>query len=665
MCCLPLCRLYAQQYATVFTVPSQYKSVIDKAVADTSRIMGIISDAKALEKNLVTDSAIILYRSALSQSIKSNYNDGIAYSLIGIGHFYVSKGEYDTGAIYFKQAEPYCKQAVFHRDLTALLYNNIGRSFTLQGEYGIGGDYFYKALEEFKTKNLHNAYLLSILYNNIGGLWMRQDQNDKALYYLRIGEKIARDNKEYVILAYIYGTMGGVYNQKKDTRLNLYYSEKGLELAKQCNEEEALQAAAINLGISYEKEDPAKALAYFHTALDYDNSAFYFSKIIPYIGIGETYYQNHNYALAEKSIDTAISKGKRFKMADVLKASHELLGQVYAGEGRYKQAFEEQEEYTQLSDSIFNAKKVALINQLDTRYRIAEKDEEIIRNNAKITQQKSIIREKNLWLMGISGLIILLAVLFITLYKNNLQRQRLQAEKIRNLQQQQDILQQKKEIDQLKAMVNGEEKERARLARELHDGIVAELSVVKMNFSALKSRYQILQFADDFTEAIQLLDDTSLELRKTAHNLMPEILLEHGLAEAVHAFCEKVNISSSLHVDFHLSGFLPRFDAVLELSLYRMIQELIQNVIKHAKATEAIVQFDCHDPLLIITIEDNGIGLNKEQLGSNPGAGLKNIMSRVKVLQGQFDLHSVADKGTSVYIEFDLVTLKNTAAAWA
>lgn len=627
--------------------------------------MRIVNDAKAVEKNLITDSAVNLYKKALLLSFQNSFNDGIAYSLIGIGRFYVSKGLYDTGAVYFKEAEPYCRQAVFHKELTALLDNNIGRSFTLEGEYGIAGDYYYKALEECKAKHINNAHLLAILYNNIGGLWMRQDQNDKALYYLRTGEKIATDNKQYAILAYIYGTMGGVYNQKHNVALNRYYSEKGLQLARQCNEAEALQAAAINLGISYEKDDPAKALHYFHIALDFDNEAFYFSKIIPFIGIGETYYQEHNYALAEQSLDTAISMGNQFKMADALKASHEMLAQVYAGEGKYKQAFDEQEEYTQLSDSIFNARKVALINQLDTRYRTAEKDEQIIKNNDKITQQKSIIREKNMWLAGISGFILLLATLFVTLYKNNLHRQRLQAEKIRNLQQQQDILQQKKEIDQLKAMINGEEKERARLARELHDGIVAELSVVKMNFSALKNRYKSLEYAEDFTEAIQLLDDTALELRKTAHNLMPEILLEQGLAEAVHAFCEKVsNSSSSLQVAFHLSGFLPRFDSVFELSLYRMIQELIQNIIKHAKATEAIVQFNCHDPLLIITIEDNGIGLNKEKLGNYAGTGLRNIMSRVKVLQGQFDLHSVADKGTSVYIEFDLVNLKNMAVAW-
>lgn len=666
ICGTPVCRLAAQQNNSEAVISNEYKQLIGRVVEDTGHIMRILNDAKAVEKNLVTDSAVKLYKQSLLLSFQTNFNDGIAYSLMGIGRFYVSKGLYDSGAVYFKEAEPYCREAVFHKDLTALLYNNIGRSFALEGEYGIAGDYFYKALEELKTRHLDNPYLLSILYNNIGGVWMRQDQNDKALNYLRTGEKIAADSKQYTILAYIYGTMGGVYNQKHDLRLNRYYSEKGLELAKQCNEAEALQAAAINLGNSYEKDDPAKALYYFRTALDYDNEAFYFSKIIPYIGIGETYYQEHDYTLAEQNLDTAINMANQFKMTDALKASHQMLAKVYAAEGKYKPAFDEQTEYTVLSDSIFNARKVALINQIDTRYRIAEKDEQIIKNNAKITQQKSIIRSKNMWLIGISGIILLLATLFITIYKNNLQRQRLQAEKIRNLQQQQDILQQKKEIDQLKAMINGEEKERARLARELHDGIVAELSVVKMNFSALKNRYKTLEYAEDFTEAIQLLDDTALELRKTAHNLMPEILLEQGLAEAVHAFCEKVsNSSSNLEVAFHLSGFLPRFDNVFELSLYRMIQELIQNIIKHAKATEAIVQFNCHDPLLIITIEDNGIGLNKEKLGDYAGTGLRNIMSRVKVLQGQFDLHSVADKGTSVYIEFDLVNLKNIAVAWA
>jgi signal transduction histidine kinase len=141
---------------------------------------------------------------------------------------------------------------------------------------------------------------------------------------------------------------------------------------------------------------------------------------------------------------------------------------------------------------------------------------------------------------------------------------------------------------------------------------------------------------------------------------MPEILLEQGLAEAVHAFCEKMSVSSSLHVDFHLSGFIPRLDPAFELSLYRMIQELIQNIFKHAGASSAIVQLDSHDPQLIVTIEDNGKGLDKKKIDSNLGTGLRNVISRVKALQGRFDIYSSDGKGTSINIEFDITHMKTT-----
>ncbi len=193
----------------------------------------------------------------------------------------------------------------------------------------------------------------------------------------------------------------------------------------------------------------------------------------------------------------------------------------------------------------------------------------------------------------------MLAVLLFLLYRNNQHRRRLQEEQLQLLGKEQEVL-------QLKALMQGEEQERARFARELHDGFVSQLSAIKMNFSALDiTRMTEEQQQDHIAE----LEETIAELRKTAHNLMPEILLNAGLCEAVQRYCDRINQAHTLFVDFRVYGYLPALEPGFELPLYRMIQEAVQNIIKHSGATDALVQFNYDNRVLGITIEDNGCGL--------------------------------------------------------
>src|SRR5690606_26994876 len=155
---------------------------------------------------------------------------------------------------------------------------------------------------------------------------------------------------------------------------------------------------------------------------------------------------------------------------------------------------------------------------------------------------------------------------------------------------------------------------------------------------------------NDFSSTLSLLDEATSELRKTAHNLMPEILLKSGLKEAIATYCERMQRGQDLHIDVQCYGDLPRLDTSFELAVYRVIQELIHNIVKHAKARTALVQLNWQDNVFNILVEDDGIGLPQSSVVADAGIGLSNIQSRVHALNGAIDIESSPGNGTTICI---------------
>src|SRR5690606_38480546 len=159
------------------------------------------------------------------------------------------------------------------------------------------------------------------------------------------------------------------------------------------------------------------------------------------------------------------------------------------------------------------------------------------------------------------------------------------------------------------------------------------------------------QHEPEFRKTEFLIDEISKEVRKAAHNLMPDVLLHHNLPEAVKIFCSNTLRENSIHFEVIASGTFDRLDPDFLLSSYRIIQELIQNILKHASASEVLVQFQKIKNILSITVEDNGKGFDPAL--KTAGIGLNNIATRVKGYNGKLSIDSKTDVGTSVYIEFE------------
>lgn len=240
----------------------------------------------------------------------------------------------------------------------------------------------------------------------------------------------------------------------------------------------------------------------------------------------------------------------------------------------------------------------------------------------------------------------MLALILIGFYKNYRHKQRLHVEQLRTMKQE-------TEIALLQAMMKGEEKQRVRFAQELHDGISSQLSAIRLYIGSILNKKTKLEINEDLEYMMRLLSEAANDVRQTAHNLIPDGLIRQGLADATRSFCEQLSHGENLQIEDQTYGEFGELQSGLELFVYRTIQELLHNVIKHANATHAIVLLNHQDNVLGVTVEDNGIGMDANKISSS-GIGLKSMEERVRTIGGSLVFESVAGKGTAIYMEIPL-----------
>jgi signal transduction histidine kinase len=171
-----------------------------------------------------------------------------------------------------------------------------------------------------------------------------------------------------------------------------------------------------------------------------------------------------------------------------------------------------------------------------------------------------------------------------------------------------------------------------------------------------------LMQVEGYQQGMKLLNEATQEIRKTSHNLMPEILLQHGLDETLRRYCNTVNNTKFLHIQYDSWGQISRFSNSFELSVYRIVQELVNNIIKNSKAAQVIVQLSQQEDLLSISIEDNGVGFSSND-SSKEGMDLGSLQSRIKAMNGKLEVESSQQSGVSAYLEFEIADLKKERTA--
>ncbi len=486
------------------------------------------------------------------------------------------------------------------------LYTQLAVILTYNAQFKKSEEYNDKALEILE-KNYPDSAELFFTYLNSANNFCYQAHGDEAEKFLNKAEKL--------ISPYPESSSNAFY----------YYSKTLLYITRQKNAE---ALSVIDKGIFYAKKFNQNLLA----------QMFYFNKydILKKLKRYKEAKATLEDVLTEKSLAIDLNNRKTF---------YKQLSLLNEELGNTKEALIWEQKYSRLNDSL-NTENVKIeINKLETKFNTAEKERKIAALNAEKNQKDLEVSKKNYYLWGM-GLVLLLAFsllifLFIIFRKNK----KISEQKIKEIKQ-------KEELTLTKAILEGEERERERIARDLHDGLGGMLAGVKINFSTWSSTHLHPEKDQEFYTILGQLDNSVSELRHVARNLMPESLLNFGLETALQDLCEFYS-RKNLDIDFQAIDIDRSLPLNIQLNIYRIVQELLANAVKHAEASSILLQCSQSGENFMITIEDNGKGFDQNIEKTTKSMGLRNLKNRVSYLKGKMEINS-DQQGTAINIELNI-----------
>ena len=630
---------------------------------DTAEVDRCITRSKQLiEKD--DDSVYYLLNRAVNQSYHCNFNDRIVRSLTELATWHF--GHDIDKAIYYAHLalHEYESRHVAARKKMQIIYkayNILAKAYETKGVIDSSAYYYYVLNDVIDKGTITDPEYAVSVYSQLALFWLNSnwDINNGYIEPTRIfieKSKAAEANvKPNSIQAYTSYMLQGSYFfcTKQYDSARYYYLEFLRQRERMGTSNVTWESAMyLNVGETYlAQNNPDAAIVYLHKTLALKEKLAFAPRylLLAYLYLSKAYFQQNKFVNSVQAFETVINDvaSNNFLTKEVIEG-YKVAGDAAEAIGSMNKAVYYKNTYIQLHDSLMKKDKLDMMNMLQIKYRMAEKDKELAKRQLIIAESESRVRKKNFWITGISMFTIFLLVVFALWRRTTKHKQHLQQEEINNLQQ-------KMEIAHLHAAIEGAEQERKRIARELHDGIGGLLAAAKLNFETVKTTYH-LHNKSDFTDGLSLLSEASAELRKTAHNMMPEILLQEGLEEAVAHFCETVTRNQATHIHFQSFGTVQKFSPAFELAVYRIVQELVHNILKHAKATEALIQMSFSDQIFDLSIEDNGIGIPDNVLAKATGMGLKSITDRVQSINGKMSITNLSGHGTGIYLEVPLQT---------
>lgn len=568
------------------------------------------------------DSTIAWMQDVIRQSNAMCYPDGLVEANMNLGLAAMGQGDFEKSFTFYREAEKYIPFSPKKNILLGALYINIGVTYVYQANYDQASRYCYLVLQLLIRQKAGNSNII-MAYNNLADILLKMGQYDQADYYIEQGEHLARTSNNGSVMAYLFSNKGDIATGRKNyTRADSCY-KAAWHYAHQSKNQEVEQAILNSIGkMLLQQDKPSDAVPFLKRASELNLRNYpYYSSIMPRYNLGEALYKTGHYKEAEKILLAALDKATKTGIRENKLNALATLAAVYERLGQQGKALEQRKIFIGLQDSLLNKEKIQAVNQMEVKYRTAEKDKELVSKQLEIAMQKRRIGQKNLWIALIICGAVSAGLLFLAVYRSN-----------RHLQT----------IAVLEAMMEGEEKERSRIARELHDGIGGMLAAVQMRLSTLQQN-------TGMDEVATMIKSTSAEVRKTAHNLMPDIIKRHTFLEALQLYCVTLNhASSTMQVTLQVHEPIHVRNKETELSLYRIVQELLQNVVKHAHASEVTIQVHQQNNRLNIMVEDNGMGFDTVKVSS--GLGMHNIKLRVHRLNGDLQVESSPDHGTTATI---------------
>lgn len=644
-----------KQKGTPSTLVDSLKKELEQAQTDTlkSRLLVSIGNQIGPSDSLP---ALQYLEQAFNYAKRSKSNFYIANVYTAQARFYQIYRQLDSAKRYYALAEKQlAKQKDYESDRLLLLIkqNSLNIQSIEEPKQALTNALNLIPLAE----KLDDQVALGNIYNNIGVWFLNIAQYQKAIQYLQKSVMVSiREPKQHARFAYSYISLAAAYyrsGQIDEMLPNLVEAKKYLLKAKDRQEVWAWYYNYIGLYAYHNKQ--------------YQEAETYLLKGLPIAKKENDYLAQNN--LLGTLVKVNQAKGNYAKALQYAKTNYQLetdsrsldknslgtlskLAEINEKLGYYKQAYEAMHTYAELADSIREHEQSASMIEIDEKFKAADKEKKILQLQHE-NEVKSFALQKNRLYTGLltasSLLLLTLAVLYFQFNRHHM-KQLKQHKQLHQLEM--DKVSQKNKISLLSAMLNGQESERTRIARDLHDGLGGILSAMKIELSSTLADQHDKSLLDPTLRRIDYAVD---ELRLISQNLMPETLIKYGLGEAIRSYCTRMR-NKGVQLLCQIFHYKNELEEEKELILYRIMQELVTNAIKHAEATTIFVQLLQSDGKVTLTVEDNGKGFNKDLLyQQRSGNGLTNILSRIEYINGELDIHTEIANGTTFTIECNIV----------
>lgn len=630
---LSLCQsLFAQSNAT----KDSLLNVLAKAKEDTNKVLLLLSTGEYMEYNS-PEEAKNYYRQAKTLSEKLGYQMGLLKSYAGYTFVLNLEGRFDSSLLLNQQALVIAEK-YGNKERIVAAQHNLASSYSFLEDHEKALELQLKVLPVIESSG--DSIKMSIVYDAVGVTYRNIKVYDKALEYHNKALDICRKIKNPIGTAMALSNMGIVYSFMVKNPEALAVFKESLAISKEQNVESIQKTVLGNIGTIYFQQGRYDSIKpYAEEGLELgkklgDSSAM----VNTQYQLAVHYFFRKEFGKSEALAKEGFGISQRNNYINAYQLHSNILSELALVKGDLKMYGY----YDRLSDSLqqeySNKSARENVQLLDKKYETEKKEKQLVIQQATITKKNTL----NYILIGGTAALLIISLLS---YRTYSQKRKLQEQKIADLEKEKLLL-------ATQSILKGQEEERSRLAKDLHDGLGGLLSGVKLQLGAMKGNLILSEeHGRTFNNAIGKLDESISEMRRVAHNMMPEALMKLGLQQALQDYSDGLSELQPFKINCEFHALENRMPSSTEIVVYRIVQELLNNAVKYSGATTILAQVIRQGDNLSITVEDNGKGFDISKTDITKGAGLANVKARVDYLKGQMDLQSASGKGTSIHID--------------
>ncbi len=542
-----------------------------------------------------------------------------------------------------------------HSELAQQHHMNRGNYYYLTGQHVQASKQFIRVKEICELND--NQVGVASVSSGIGNCFKKIGDNDKALEHYLFGYNYFKSISDTIPkLIALCTNIGEVYIKSGNRKLGKKYILEGLTIAEKNSHFLNICLSSNNMAIFHiEESEFAYAKKYLDKSIKLSKEKKLWREHIASLkAYGRLYLDQNNYDRSIHYLKQAISLSQEKNIKTDIGSIYNNLYEAYEGRQEFDKAIDYLKKNVALRDSLSGVEKAKEIQELNLKYETVKKDAEINAKDLEITKSNTA-RQRLTFGLGLLGLLASGTFIFMrnkiaTNKKITSKDKLIQSQKISQLEKEKKLL-------AMNAMLEGQEAERMRIAKDLHDGLGGLLSTVKARLTNINTEVKKIESYNIYQKTTSMVDEACDEVRRISHNLLPGALRLDGLKTAVLQLGEELDEAHSFNVKVEVIGFEDRLDETQQIFLYRIIQESTNNIIKYADAQEVLIQLSESVDKYHLIIEDNGKGFSTNM--RSKGLGLKSIQSRVEHLNGELDISSKTGEGTTITAHIPKIEIKS------